>query len=143
MKRTSTATGFRFFNFSFEYLKDFKVLNLFIQKSNLLLVRIRVCRESFLPIGGRTFICCKIPPKCCTILVWIAECWNTSNNLYSRAVIKRTIFVFPAFLKHSLAVRQKRSRFVPKQTVIRTSRRLNSFLSEVAQNFEVFSKIQK
>ncbi len=30
----------------------------------------------------------------------------------------------------------------PIQTVIRTSRRLNSFVYEAAQNFEVFSNIQ-
>jgi hypothetical protein len=52
---------------------------------------------------------------------------------YSRAIIQRTIVDFPAFSEHGL-------RFVPKQTVIRTSRRLDSFLYEAAQNFEVFLK---
>ncbi len=28
-----------------------------------------------------TFICWKNPPKGCTILVWIAGCWNSSNIL--------------------------------------------------------------
>ncbi len=48
---------------------------------NLLLVPIMVCTESFLPIGWRTIISWKNPPKCCTILVWIAGCWNSSNIL--------------------------------------------------------------
>jgi hypothetical protein len=41
------------------------------------------CIESCLPIGWRTFIWRKSPPKCCSILVWIARCWNsllTSRN---------------------------------------------------------------
>ncbi len=52
-------------------------------ESNLLLVRITVCIESFLPIGWCTFIRWKNPPKGCTILVWIAGCWTillTSHN---------------------------------------------------------------
>jgi hypothetical protein len=39
-------------------------------------------------------------------------------------------------------VRQKRSRFEHIQTVIQTSRRLDSFLHEAAQNFELLSNIQ-
>jgi hypothetical protein len=39
-------------------------------------------------------------------------------------------------------VRRKRSRFDQMQTVIRTSRRLVSFLHEAAQNFELLSNIQ-
>ncbi len=46
-------------------------------ESNLLLVWITVCIESCLPIGCRTFIWRKNPPKCCSILVWIAGCWNS------------------------------------------------------------------
>jgi hypothetical protein len=56
--------------------------------------------------------------------------------LYSRAVIQRTINVSPAL------VRRKRSRFEHMQTVIQTSRRLDSYLHEVAQNFELLSNIQ-
>jgi hypothetical protein len=55
---------------------------------------------------------------------------------YSQAVlIQRTIIDFPAFLGHGSA---ERLGFVPIQTVIRTSRRMASFLSEAAQNFEVY-----
>jgi hypothetical protein len=40
-------------------------------------------------------------------------------------------------------VRRKRSRFEHMQTLIQTSRRLDSFLHEAAQNFEIFSNIQE
>jgi len=39
-------------------------------------------------------------------------------------------------------VLRKRSRFEHMQTVIQTSRRLDSFLHEAAQNFELLSNIQ-
>ncbi len=44
---------------------------------NLLLVRITVCIESCLPIGWHIFIWWKNPPKSYSILVWIAEWWNS------------------------------------------------------------------
>ncbi len=47
-------------------------------ESNLMLVQITVCIESCLPMGWRTFIWWKNLPKCCSILVWIAGCWNSS-----------------------------------------------------------------
>jgi hypothetical protein len=43
---------------------------------------------------------------------------------------------------HQLKVRQPIGRKDSKQTVIPTSRRLDSFLYEAAQNFELFSNIQ-
>jgi hypothetical protein len=42
-----------------------------------------------------------------------------------------------------IKVRQSIGRQVSMQTMISTSRRLDSFLHEVAQNFEVFSNIQE
>ena len=45
-------------------------------------------------------------------------------------------------LFHQVTVRQPIGRQDSMQTVIRTSRRLDSFLHEAAQNFEVFSNIQ-
>ncbi len=45
-------------------------------ESNLLLVRFTVCIESCLPIGWRTSIWWKNPPKFSSIWVWIAEWWN-------------------------------------------------------------------
>ncbi len=91
-------------------------------ESNLLLVRITVCKESFLPIGWHTFIWWKNPPKGCTILVWL---WNV-GILHSWAVI-------PHFWS---TVHRKRSQFVNIQTVIQT-RRLEAFLYWAAQNFEL------
>ncbi len=38
--------------------------------------RITVCIESCLPIGWRTLIWWKNPPKCSFFLVWIAEWWH-------------------------------------------------------------------
>jgi hypothetical protein len=47
------------------------------KESNFLLVWIMVCIESCLPVGWRTFIWWKNPPKCCSMFVWIAGCWNS------------------------------------------------------------------
>jgi hypothetical protein len=44
---------------------------------------------------------------------------------------------------HQIKVRKPIGRQDSKQTVIRISRRLDSFLHEAAQKFEVFSNIQK
>jgi hypothetical protein len=44
---------------------------------------------------------------------------------------------------HQITVRQPKGRQDSMQTVIRTSRRLDSFLHEAAQNFEVFQKFKK
>ncbi len=71
-----------------------------------------------------------------TALFWF-ELWD-AGIFYSQAVIQRTIVDFPAFLEHGLA---EILRFLPIQIVIRTNRRLDSFLTEAAQNFEVFSNI--
>ncbi len=93
--------------------------------TNLLLVRITICIESFLlTMSGALFIWWKNTPKCCTM-------WNVVilKIFYSLAVIQRTIVDSPG------------SRFV--QTVIRTSSRLDWFLHDAAQNFEVFSNNPK
>jgi hypothetical protein len=44
---------------------------------------------------------------------------------------------------HQIKVRQPIERQDSMQTMTRTSRRLDSFLHEAAQNFEVFSNIQE
>ncbi len=56
-------------------------------------------------------------------LFWFG--WQDAEILCSRAVIQRTIDVSPAFLS---TVRRKTSQFEHMQTVIQTSRRLDSFL---------------
>jgi hypothetical protein len=75
---------FWFFNFDLEYLKSLQsseLLHTKIQKYNLLLLRHMVCIESLFPICLDNFFRLKNPPKCCTILVCIAGCWNFSNIL--------------------------------------------------------------
>ncbi len=104
------------------------------KKSNRLFIWITVCIESFLPIGWRTFTCWKIRQR--AALFWFGL--RDVGIFYSGAVIQRTIGDFPAFLDHGSA---EKIAVCAIQTGIRTSRRLDSFLSEAAQNFEVFSKI--
>jgi hypothetical protein len=58
------------------------------------------------------------------------------GNLYSQAVIQKKIDVSPASLEHSSAEKMH------MQTVIQTSRRIDSFLHEAAQNFEILLNIQ-
>ncbi len=58
--------------------------------------------------------------------------------LYSRAVIQRTIDVSPAFLEHYSAEKIA----LWDKMWSKTSRRLDSFLHEAAQNFELLSNIQ-
>jgi hypothetical protein len=56
-------------------------------------------------------------PKCCTILVWIAGCWNSSNNS-PRAILKGTIvdsLIFGAGLAEKMAVETR----LPKSRSIR------------------------
>jgi hypothetical protein len=65
-----------------------------------------------------------IRQKCCSILVWIAGYEPESKEQ----------------LKHFWStVRRKRSGFEHMQTMIKKSRRLDSFLHEAAQNFELLS----
>ncbi len=67
--------------------------------SNLLLVRITVCIESCLPIGWRTFILWKNPPKCRSTVFWFGL--RNDGIFYLRAAIQRTVDISPAFLEHS------------------------------------------
>jgi hypothetical protein len=104
-------------------------------ESNLLLVRITVCIEYCLPIGWHTFFDEKIRQS--AALFWFGL--RDIGILYSQAIIQITIDVsLPYFCN---TVRQKMSRFEYMQTVIQTSRRLDSFLHEAAQNFELLSII--
>jgi hypothetical protein len=66
----------------------------------------------------------------------ICEETMTSRNPNQNRAILRQIF-------SSNKVRQRIGRKDSIQTVIRTSRSLDSFLYEAAQNFKVFSYIQK
>ncbi len=86
-------------------------------QSNLLFVPITVCKDSCLPIGWRTFIWWKNPPQCCSILVWIAGCWNsllTSRNPKSNWCISR---IFGAQFAEKIAVWAHANRDPNKQEV--------------------------
>ncbi len=87
----------------------------------LLLVGSTVCRGSFLPTGLRTFIWWKNPPKCCTILVWIAGCLSFFKYSSPKPESKDQMLTLPHFLG---PVWRKRLRFVNIQPVIPTSRRI-------------------
>ncbi len=86
-------------------------------ESNLLLVRFTVCIESCLPIGWCTFIWWKNPPKCCSILIRIAEWW--SSSLSSRN--PKELMYLPHLWN---TVWRKRSRLEHMHTVNRKSRRI-------------------
>jgi hypothetical protein len=76
-------------------------------------------------------------PKGSTILVWIAGCWNSSNNLHPSC---KTIVDFLAFLEYGAEEKIA----VCAHTNLDLNKRGGwiLFLYEAAQNFEVFSKIQ-
>ncbi len=75
------------------------------------------CSDFYLPIGRRTFICWKNRLRGFSILVWM----RAVGIFYSRAVIQRTIVVFPAFLEHGAAVKiavsAHTNRYLNKQVV--------------------------
>ncbi len=101
-----------------------------------MLVRIPVCIKSCLAIGWRTFIWRKNPPKCTSILVWIAEWWNsllTSCNPKNNWCLARIFGV----------------RFGEKDRGLSTCKPwpeqaggLEAFLHGAAQNFKLLSNIQ-
>ena len=82
--------------------------------------------ESFLPIGWHTLLGWQNPPKCCTILVWIAGCWNSSIILLMSHNPKNNCWLFHIF----------RDRFGGKNAVCAHKTRV--FFNETAQNFELF-----
>ncbi len=137
-KRTSTAICFEFFYFwSWIFDKSSKFWAASCKnESNLLLVRFTVCIESCLPIGWRTFIWWKNPPKFSSILIWIAEWWNflpASRNPKNNWCLSRIYGV----------------RFGKKDRSLSTCKPwteqaggLMAFLHGAAQNFEVVLNTQ-
>ncbi len=66
--------------------------------SKLLLLWLTFCIKSFLPTGWRTFIWYKNPLlKCCTILVWIAGCWNSSSIILTSGPPKNNCWLSRIF----------------------------------------------
>ncbi len=70
--------------------------------------------------------------------------WLVSREFQHPAIQTKILDVVQSFggFFHQIKVRQTIERKDSIQTVIRTSRRLDSFFYEAAQNFEVFSNIQ-
>ncbi len=126
---------FKFQYWIFETMSKFWAASCKIEP-NLLLVWITGCIESCFPIGWRTVIWWKNPPKCTSSLVWIAEWWNFLPAM--RSTIQRTIDGYSAFMIYGV-------RFGRKDRVLSTCKPwseqpggLDSILHEAAQDFEVF-----
>ncbi len=97
------------------------------------------CIESLLPIGWRIFNRFKNSPKCCTILVWIAGCWNSSNILLTSRYTKNNCLLSRIF---GDLFDGKDCDFCPYNPSPEEVGGLEVFLYEAAQNFELFSNIQ-
>ncbi len=115
-----------FFNFSYFWSWIFDKSSKFWSawcknESNLLLVRIIVCIESYLHIGWLAhFHLMKNPPKCSSFLVWIAEFFTCEPQP------KEQLISLPHFWR---MVWQKRLQFEHMQTVNRTSRRIRGLFA--------------
>ena len=68
--------------------------------------------------------------------------WLVSQEFQHPAIQTKLEQHFGGFF-HQIKVRQPIGGQDSMQTVIRTSKRLDSYLHEAAQNFEVFSNIQE
>jgi hypothetical protein len=101
----------------------------------LLLVRISVCMCSNHDLFRRTVL-----QKCGRHQLFFGLRLVSKEFQYSAIQTKIEVH-FGGFF-HQIKVRQPIARQDFMQTVIRTKRRLESFLHEAAQNFEVFSNIQ-
>ncbi len=125
LKRTSTATCFLIFYFwSWIFEKSSKLWAAsYKNESNLLLVGMTTCLESFLPIGCRTFICWKNPPNI------ILTSRNPKNNCWISRIF-------------GVRFGGKDRGLCPSNPWSQQVGGLDAFLFEAAQNFEVFSKIQ-
>jgi hypothetical protein len=67
--------------------------------------------------------------------------WFTSKKFHHSTIQTKIELHFCGFF-HQMKVRQPIGREESMQTVIQTSRRLDSFLHKAAQNFELLSNIQ-
>ncbi len=119
---------FKFESWIFEKISKFWAAS-YKNEFNLLLVRVTVCIESFLPIGWRTFIRWKNPPSAAVFWFGLRDVGNL-QIFYSPAVLQRTIVYYLAFLEPGLA---KKIAVCALTTVCRRNRR-NGFLYEDAQN---------
>ncbi len=137
LKRTSIAKGFLFFIFYFEYLIRIQVLSRFMQKW------IQPCLFGSLFAWAQTAI---FSTESCSKMQARHQLFFglqlVSKEFWHPAIQTKIVQHFCWFF-HQIKVRQPIGRQDSIQTVIRTRRRLDSFLHEEAQNFEVFSNIQE
>jgi hypothetical protein len=81
--------------------KDFKFLSRFMQKwiqpPAYCLFGSRFVQNPFFLLAGALLFYKKNPPKCCTILVWSAGCWNSSNILPMTCNPKKNCWLFCIF----------------------------------------------
>ncbi len=140
MKRTSAAIQyvFNFFNFDLEYLKQLQSSEPLHAKRPLLLllVRFTVCTCSNRDIFRRTVL---------------QKMWERhqlfcglrlASKKFHHSASQTKIDLHIGGFFHQMKVRQPIGRQDSMQTVIRTSRRLDSFFHKAAQNFELLSNIQ-
>jgi hypothetical protein len=120
-KNINCYIGAWFFNFTLEYVKDFKVLICFMQKW----IQPPACLDHGLH-----------PPNCCSILVLIAGCWNsllTNHNPKNNWCLSRIFVAWFGGKDRGLS------------TCKLWSKQAEGWIhlcSEAAQNFELLSNIQ-
>jgi hypothetical protein len=127
LKRTSTAIGFQFLNFDLEYLKR-------VQSSEPLHAKINPT-PIFLDHGLHVLKLRSCPPNHDPKMQERHQLsfgvWLMSNTFQHPAIRNKIDQHFAGFF-HEITVCQPIGRQDFKQTVIRTSRRLDAFLHEVA-----------
>jgi hypothetical protein len=135
LKRTSTAIGFLFLIFDLEYLirvQSSEPLHAKVNQTSCLFGHsLHVLKPRSFPPNSA--------PKMRERLKLFFGLRLLGKEFLHPAIQTKIEQHFDGFF-HQIKVRQPIERQDSMQTVIRTSRRLDSFLHEAAQNFEVFFK---
>ncbi len=137
MKRTSTAIGFSFFNFDLEYLIRVQSSEPLHAKMNLTLFGSRFAFAQTAIFSAEP--CSKKMRERHQLFFGLRL---VSKKFQHPAIQTKIEQHFSGFF-HQIEVHQPIGRHDSMQTVIRTSRRLDSFLHEAAQKLEDFSNIQE
>jgi hypothetical protein len=137
---TSTAICFWFFYFYLNIWEEFKVLSHFIQKR----IQSPACWDQGLfrilySYWLSHFYLPKNSPKCSAILVWLADCWFSSNILLTGRNPKNNFWLCRIF---GARFGGKDCSLCPYNPWSQQGGWLEAFLYEAAQTFEVFSNIQ-
>ncbi len=133
MKRTSTVIGFLFFIFDLEYLiraQSSEPIHTKMNPTSCLYDHgLHELKQLSFPLNPA--------PKMRERHQLFFGLWLMSKELQHPAIKTKIEQHFGRFF-HQIKVRQPIGRQDSMQTVIRTSRRLDSLMHEAAQNFEVF-----